>query len=232
MAFLAALQQAPGNKFSSWAKSMSVAAVFGAIGSVVGALGVFGTATALAHPENLAQASPSMLLVTLVGLFFYGVGLVWFSTALMMFTVRSAQFVRDRGAVLKWKAYWGFWGWFVPILSLFVPYLVLRDVVLASESKETAEHRRSLLWFWIWWTVLSGLINVAMQFIQATDPANAFTGWSMFAGVMAFQLVPFMMGRALFTKIDADLRAVLAAKPEEPEISADKEQTGKDDAAK
>lgn len=214
MSFQALIASQPGNKFSSWARGISMAGVVGAIGSVIGALGVFGTATSLAHPETISQASPPLLLATVVGLFLYGVGLLWFTVSLTMFSWRSAQFVRDRGAFLKWPAAWGIWGWFVPILTLFVPYLVLRDVILGSEGQDAAAKRRSLLWFWIWWQVLSGLMNVAMEYITAQDQSQAFTGWSLFAGVMAFQLVPFMMGRALFARVDADLKALLAAKPE------------------
>jgi hypothetical protein len=214
MANQSALGVQLGNKFSPWVRGLSMAAVMGAIGSVVGALGIFGTATSLAHPETISQASPPMLLATVAGLFLYGVGLVWFTVSLMMFGWRSAQFVRDRGAFLKWSPAWGIWGWFVPILTLFVPYMVLRDVILGSESKDVAAHRRSLLWFWIWWQVISALINVAMEYITADDQSHAFTGWSLFASVMAFQLVPFMMGRSLFVKVVQDLKALLVLKPE------------------
>ena len=213
MSFQALIASQPGNKFSSWARGLRIAGLIGAIGSVIGALGVFGTASALAHPETISQASPPLLLATVLGLFLYGVGLLWFSVCLMMFGWRSAQFVRDRGALLKWPAAWGIWGWFVPVLTLFVPYLVLRDVILGTEAKDMAANRRSLLWFWIWWQVISGLMNVAMEYITAQDQSQAFTGWSLFAGVMAFQLVPFMMGRELFAKVDTDLKAVLSAKP-------------------
>ena len=211
MAFLAARgSHNSSNKFSPWAKSASIAAIFGALGSIVGALGVFANASTLANPAALTQANAGSVLIALLGMFFYGTGTLWFAIALMGFGYQASKEVRRQDATMRWKPYWAWLGWFVPVLSLFVPYLVFRDIILGTKSARERSNLRSLAAFWILWTLVLNSASYALGQVQTTSSAAQYSGWAFYASVMAVHFVPFMMGRALVKHLDDDLRAKTA----------------------
>jgi hypothetical protein len=207
----------PGNRFSIWNRSLGAAANFGAVGSIVGSLGIFANAKALSEATTEAtainDANALPILAALMGIFFLGVGTLWFSAAMMGFGFRAAQFVRERGATTRWRPGWAIGSWFIPILSQFVPFLIFRDIVAATKTSNTAATQRTLLWFWIWWVVLSGLSNTTVSSLQSSNPATVYSGLTFLAGVMCFHIVPFMMGKKLFKTIDEDLRAMELSEP-------------------
>ena len=206
-----------GNRFSIWNRSLGAAANFGAVGSIVGSLGIFANARSLSEATTDASAITSSnalpILAALMGIFFLGVGTLWFSAAMMGFGFRAAQFVRERGATTRWRPGWAIGAWFVPILSQFVPLLIFRDIVSATKAATSEATQRSLLWFWIWWVVLSGLANTTVSSLQSPSHATVYSGLTMLAGVMCFHVVPFMMGKKLFKTIDVDLRAMELSAP-------------------
>ena len=206
-----------GNRFSIWNRSLGAAANFGAVGSIVGSLGIFANAKTLAEATASAAAindsNALSVLAALMGIFFLGVGTLWFSAAMMGFGFRAAQFVRERGATTRWRPGWAIGGWFVPILSLFVPFMIFRDIIDATKAATTAATQRSLLWFWIWWVVLANLANSTVSNLQSTNQATVYSSLTLLAGSMCFHVVPFMMGKKLFNTIDADLRAMELAAP-------------------
>lgn len=195
------------NRFSQWTKSVTTAAALGAVGSVAGALGIYANAKSLANSALINASNASQTSLGLFGIFIFGLASVWFTLALMGFGLRAAQFVRQQGGSTRWKPGWAIWSWFVPVLSLFVPFIILRDVVRATNAPDAKATERSLVWFWIWWVVLANLASGTLQSVQSTDITFSYAGLTMLAGVIAFHLVPFMMSRKLFKKIDADLRA-------------------------
>ena len=204
-----------GNRFSIWNRSLSAAANFGAAGSIIGALGIFANAKTLSEATSTAsaitEANALPVLAALLGIFFLGVGTLWFSAAMMGFGFRAAQYVRANGAETRWSPGWAIGGWFVPVLSLFVPYVIFRDVIAATKTTDVQAKQRSLLWFWIWWVVLSNLANSTVSSLQSTNTATVYSGLTLLAGTMCFQLVPFMMGKRLFKQIDSDLKQLTTA---------------------
>ena len=205
------------NRFSIWTRSLSAAANFGAVGSIVGALGIFANAKTLSEATTNASAitesNALSVLAAMMGIFFLGVGTLWFSAAMMGFGLRAAQYVRANGGSTRWRPGWAVGSWFVPILSLFVPLVIFRDIVAATKTSAEAATQRSLLWFWIWWVVLGNLANSSVSNIQSTNPSTVYSGLTLLAGVMCFHIVPFMMGKKLFKTIDADLRAMVPSEP-------------------
>jgi hypothetical protein len=183
----------------------------------VGSLGIFANAKTLADATSSAAAindsNALSVLAAMMGIFFLGVGVLWFSAAMMGFGFRAAQFVRERGATTRWRPGWAIGGWFVPILSLFVPFMILRDIISATKSATSAATQRSLLWFWIWWVALANLANSTVSNLQSTNVGTVYSSLTLLAGAMCFHIVPFMMGKKLFKTIDADLRAMELAAP-------------------
>ena len=201
-----------GNRFSIWNRSLSAAANFGAVGSIVGALGIFANASTLSEATSTASAitesNALSVLAALMGIFFLGVGTLWFSAAMMGFGFRAAQYVRANGSETRWSTGWAIGGWFVPVLSLFVPFVIFRDVIAATKTSDVQAQQRTLLWFWIWWVVLSNLANSTVSSLQSPNTATVYAGLTLLAGTMCFQIVPFMMGKRLFKTMDANLRAL------------------------
>lgn len=198
----------PRNKFSPWARALGGSAVLGAVSSVGASLAVFSVVTILMDIQAPSGTNTPMVLGAALGLFLFGIANLWFTVALMGFGFRAAQFVKSRGLKLRLAPGWAIGGWFIPVASFVLPYLVLKDVA-GVDSKVAAERQRSVLGFWIWWVVLSNLINIGLNLITSQTTENQLTGWKLFAGAIAFFIVPFMMGRKVITQIDADLAALI-----------------------
>ena len=56
--------------------------------------------------------------------------------------------------------------------------------------------------------VLNQLSGYSLGEIISPDLATQFQGYQLYAGVLAFNIVPLMMARKLFGQIDADLRSM------------------------
>ena len=198
----------PRNKFSVWYRSLSGAALLGAVASIGAGLAVFSVITILMDGQTPNASQTSMTLTAALALFVFGIANLWFTVTLMGFGFRAAQFAKSRGVALRLAPGWAIGGWFVPVASFVLPYLVLKDVASLSGS-EASVRQRSILSFWIWWVVLSNLINVGVRLILSQTIEDQLTGWKLFAGTIAFFIVPFMMGRKALGQLDADLRALI-----------------------
>lgn len=198
----------PRNTFSVWYKSLSGAAILGAVASIGGALAIFSAITLLSDQSAITSTQEPTVLSALLGLLVFGISNLWFSIALMGFGLRIAQFAKARGVQSRFAPGWAIGGWFVPVASLVIPYLVLRDAA-GLGSQEPEVRKRGVLAFWIWWIVLSNLTSIGLQLITSTNVVDAQNGWKLFAGTLAFFIVPFMMGRKLFAQIDADYRSLI-----------------------
>ena len=133
---------------------------------------------------------------------------MWFTISLMGFGFRTAQFAKARGVKLRLAPGWAIGGWFIPFASLVLPYLVLKDVA-GLGSQQAAERQRSVLSFWIWWILLSNLTSVGLQWVVSNNVSEQLNGWKLFAASLAFFIVPFMMGRKVFSQINDDLKSLI-----------------------
>ncbi|MEN9714540.1 MAG: hypothetical protein RJA35_7 [Actinomycetota bacterium] len=197
----------PRFRFSGWTRSLRNASAIGSVAAIISSLFTFGLARQAAGLDSYAQLDT----VTLVGTFFtgfYAFTNIWFLVALMGFGLRSAQYVRDAGVALRIKPGWAIGGWFIPIAQMFLPFLVLNQVTGVGAGEAALKRKRSLLWFWIAFVVLNQLASYALGDILAADAGVQFSGYQLYAGVLAFTIVPLMMARKLFTEIDKDLRGL------------------------
>ena len=194
------------HKFSGWARNLQGAALLCSIAAIASALFTFAVSR-----DILSETPVTETWVTL-GMFFatgfFAVTNIWFMVSLLGFGLRAAQFVRDHGVTLRLKPGWAVGGWFVPIAQMFLPFIVLNDVAGTGAGQEAAARKRSLLWFWIWFVVLNQLSGYSLGEIISPDLATQFQGYQLYAGVLAFNIVPLMMARKLFGQIDADLRSM------------------------
>ena len=194
------------NKFSGWARNLQGAALLCSVAAIASALFTFAVSR-----DILSETPVTENWVTL-GMFFatgfFAVTNIWFMVSLLGFGLRAAQFVRDHGVTLRLKPGWAIGGWFVPIAQMFLPFIVLNDVAGTGAGQEAAARKRSLLWFWIWFVVLNQLSGYSLGEIISPDLATQFQGYQLYAGVLAFNIVPLMMARKLFGQIDADLRSM------------------------
>jgi len=207
MANFVAIKRDPRNKFSVWYRSLSGASILGAVASIGASLAVFSVVTILMDVQAPSEANAPMVLGAALGLLFFGIANLWFTIALMGFGFQAAKFVASRGVKLRLAPGWAIGGWFVPVASFVLPYLVLKDVA-GFDSKIARDRQKRVLSFWIWWVVLSNLINIGLNLITSQSTQNQLTGWKLFAGAIAFFIVPFMMGRKVLGQVDADLAAL------------------------
>jgi len=76
-----------------------------------------------------------------------------------------------------WKSYWAIIGWFIPILSLFIPYLIMKEIFIAKKIEKCT--------YKIWWagfifcfllysylSVIQNLIDI--RFITESVNASIF----------------------------------------------------------
>lgn len=204
-------------KAQYWIRQLRNSAVLAAASSIVSALFTFAQARSLSiDTASLSDTNP----VTLIGLFvngLYSVSSLWFTVSLMGFGFRGAQLVRSHGVQLRMRPGWAIGGWFIPIAQLIIPFVVLSDVagVGASGDVEAAARKRSLGWFWLWWSALSQIASYALGEVFSTNMVTQFGGWKVYAGVLAFNIVPLMMARKVFAQIGQDLERL----PRNPETT-------------
>ena len=196
------------NKFSGWVRHLRNAALLGAIASVTTALFTFAVSRDITGGAPSAGGWVELGMMFSTGMF--AASNLWFVVSLLGFGLRSAQWAREHGTQLRLKPGWAIGGWFVPIASMFLPFIVLNDVAGTGAGEAAAARKRGLLWFWIWFIVLNQLSGYALGEILSQDVAVQFQGYQLYAGVLAFNIVPLMMARSVFTQIDADLRGLAA----------------------
>lgn len=208
MPLFSARARDPRNRFSVWARSIGSSAFWGSIAALLGALAFFPAISVISSTKIGTDADASKLLLSMFTLLVFAFTNIWFMISLINFSYRAVKFVRERGVKTRFGAGWAIGGWFVPVGSIFLPYLVLRDV--AGVGAENAEERkRSLLWFWVFWQVVNNFASFGLQQATGTDTSLTYQGYVIFACALPFFAVPMMMGRKLFREINADLAALI-----------------------
>ena len=208
MALIKSRARDPRNRFSIWAAAIGSAALWGSIAALLGALALFPAIPLITSGQISSDAEASKLFMSVIGLLVFAMTNVWFMVSLINFGYRSVKFVRERGVQTRWGAGWAIGAWFIPVGSIFLPYLVLRDVAGVGATNPD-ERKRSLLWFWLAWQIVNNVASFGLQQATGTDTSVIYQGYVVFACALAFFAVPMMMGRKLFREIDADLRALI-----------------------
>jgi Domain of unknown function (DUF4328) len=197
----------PRNRFSVWARGIAGSAFWGSMAALLGALALFPTIPALASLKITSDAEASKVLLAMFALLVFAFTNLWFMISVINFGYRTVKFVRERGVTTKFGAGWAIGSWFIPVGSIFLPYLVLRDV--AGVGSPDADHRkRSLLWFWICWQLVNNAASIGLQQATGSDASLTYQGFVIFACALPFFAVPLMMARKLFREIDADLASL------------------------
>jgi hypothetical protein len=197
----------PGpERFSGWARHIRNSAALAAAASVVTALLTFAVSKSVTDPSVPIPTALSFGMLFATG--FFTATNLWFMVALMGFGLRSAQYVRARGVNTRLKPGWAIGGWFIPIGQLILPYLALVDVFGVGAGEQAAARKRSLVWFWIWFTVLNQVASYSFGDIISSDLATQFQGYQIYAGALAFNIVPLMMARKVFAEVTADLQGL------------------------
>lgn len=105
-------------------------------------------ANLIAQLVNLGEA-PSQVdaeLEPLVGLFHVA---VFTTQVIFLIWFRRARINAERDCWQNRARPWAFWGWFVPIGNLWIPFQVMRDIWRASLAPENRTRTTSLLaWWW------------------------------------------------------------------------------------
>lgn len=204
----------PRNRFSVWADSIGASALWGSITALLGALALFPAIPAFSalladRSSSFASADEAYrALFSVVGLMAFAFTNLWFLVALINFGFRAVRFVRERGVSTRWGAGWAIGSWFVPVASLILPYLVLRDVAGVGAAN-AEERKRSLLRFWVLWQVVNNVASFGLQAATGQDTSLIYQGFVITACVMPFFAVPMMMARKLFREIESDLKALI-----------------------
>lgn len=195
------------DRVSFWVRQIRNSAILAAVTSLLSALATFAQARSLSIDYSASATSTD--LPTLAGLFvsgLYSVASLWFTVGLMGFGLRGAQLVRDRGQKLRLKPGWAIGGWFIPIGQLIIPFIVLTDITAGvPDEAKAGSLRRSAGWFWIWWTALSQLASYGMSMVLSADAVVQFNGWKLYAGALAFNIVPLMLARRFFAQLETEL---------------------------
>lgn len=201
-------QRDPRNRFSVWATNIGRASIWGAITALLSALALFAAIPVLASGSVPSDAEVGKVLLAVLGLTAFAVTNIWFLVALINFGYRAVGFVRERGVKTKFGPGWAIGGWFIPVASIFLPYLVLRDVAGVG-TPESDQRKRSLLAFWLAWQIVNNVASYGLQEATGKDSSLFYQGYVITACSIAFFAVPMMMGRKLFREINADLSAFI-----------------------
>ncbi|WP_432564366.1 DUF4328 domain-containing protein [Kineococcus sp. SYSU DK003] len=102
--------------------------------------------------------------------------------------VRIAPHVRQRRA-----ASWAWWGWIVPIASLFVPYQYVSDIWTASHERAPRGAAPKLGAWWAAWLVSTYLGSATFRFGQDGDVGTSL-GLGVLSALAGLVALPFFTG--------------------------------------
>jgi len=195
-------------RFSPWAKLINVLAVVGSVASILSALGLFWSSRFIINPSGASQFENLVTLVSLFVLMLALVSVLVYMIAVMMFGLRAIQHLQSRGSKLRGKPWQFIVFWFVPIASIIVPALWLRDIANEVSGEQAKARRAQLVWFWVAWVLVNGFFGFGIQQPQnSTDFLTVANDLVALASVQAFVIVPLMLGRSVFKELNADLNA-------------------------
>lgn len=178
------------------------------MGALLGALALFPAIITIASGKVTTDAEASKLLLAVFALMVVAFTNLWFMVSLINFAYRAVKFVRERGVKTRFGAGWAIGAWFVPVGSIVLPFMVLRDVAGVG-AVNAEERKRSLLWFWVFWQLVNNVASFGLQQATGTDTSLTYQGYVIFACALPFFAVPLMMARKVFREINADLAALI-----------------------
>jgi len=201
-------QMPVGNRFGFWNKLIGGFGVVGAIANLVGALGLFWSSRVIANPAQSSDPEMALLLAVDLLVLIGTVSLIVYMFSVIMFGVRAAQYLRQRGAALRGKPWQFVVSWFVPIMNLVVPAFWLREIAELVSGEKTKERKSQVTWFWVTWVLVNAFIGVGVQQPKdQNDFATMAADVVAVASVLAFAIVPLMLGRAAFRELNRDLES-------------------------
>lgn len=196
------------NRFGFWNKFIGGFGVLGAIANLVGALGLFWSSRVIANPAQSSDPEMALLLAVDLLVLIGTVSLIVYMFSVIMFGVRAAQYLRQRGAALRGKPWQFVVSWFVPIMNLVVPAFWLREIAELVSGEKTKERKSQVTWFWVTWVLVNAFIGVGVQQPKdQNDFATMAADVVAVASVLAFAIVPLMLGRAAFRELNRDLES-------------------------
>jgi len=77
------------------------------------------------------------------------------------------------------------WGWFIPVLSLFIPYLSLRQIALRSAPEGERPSTTLVGWWWAGWL----LANLSGWAVTATTLDVANSTLFIVTGLLAIRML-------------------------------------------
>lgn len=194
------------NRFTVWSKLIGWFGVVGAVANLVGALGLFWSSRVIANPAQSSGAEIALLLAVDLLVLVGTVSLIIYMISVIMFGVRAAQYLRQRGAALRGKPWQFVLSWFVPIMNLVVPAFWLREIAGIVAGANAKERKSQVTWFWVTWVLVNAFIGVGVQQPKSqNDFATMAADVVAVASVLAFAIVPLMLGRAAFRELNRDL---------------------------
>ncbi len=117
--------------------------------------------------EPVTAAAKGVALAALVG---YAVAFIYTIVTFMVWLHRASANLWKTGHGMKWRPSWTIGGWFIPIVNLVIPLMVIREV-----DRETRDHGPALFATWaVAWTLSA--------FLGRTTEATS-TSLSALAGI-------------------------------------------------
>lgn len=199
------------NSFGIWEKLIGVTGLVGAVTNLVGALGLFWSSRVIANPNHGSSLDLVLLLAVDLVVLLGAISLLVYMFSVIMFGLRAAQYLRDRGAALRGRPWQFVLSWFVPLMNLVFPALWLRELAGLASGEAAAERKRQLTWFWVSWVLVNAAVGVGVQQPKdQQDFATLAADVVAFASVLAFAIVPLMLGRTAFRELNRDLENFVA----------------------
>ena len=194
-------------KYRAWAKQVQISAIFAAISSLLGGLSFFELGKiAVGITGSISTSEAFLGLAALVGVLALLVGRIWFEVAIIGFGFRATQTAVSKGYVTANKPGWFIASWFVPVVSIYLPGMLLSKLAEFSAGPQAKVRKREAWTFWICWTLVLLIFSAASNSTGAhPTPVELTAVMAGFGVASAFQAVPVILARSLVSKLRNDI---------------------------
>jgi magnesium-transporting ATPase (P-type) len=198
----------PNQKSAKWAMWIMWALIAAQLLAVLSHYLNYNLLVAISKGESLTtQAAEANDLRHTMVLLLYYLLLIGSVVSFAIWFYRAHLNYHTRSKVCTFSKSWAFWGWVVPIASLFIPYKIMSEMYedikqnLIEKSKELTSTNMSLLigWWWAMWIIFNFVTSIfskifndeeSIQGMMDTSIVEMISGLIMIpAAILAFKLI-------------------------------------------
>ena len=103
----------------------------------------------------------------------------------------------------QYKKSWAIWSWFVPLICLYRPYTIMKELHVYSEGGDNQEEKVDTSMLVAWWTlwIIGGFLNIYVDKMseEFASPEEALPFWGL---VLLFMAIDAILLVIIIKKID------------------------------